>query len=228
MRKIISLILLIIIGIGIFLTLKEIPFGISQKNIGDYFLQNGIKQTGAINTVTSVVVNYRGFDTLGEIVVLFTAAIGLGAILGVFKTQPTNQNIEPSSLIVYTGCRFLFPIIFIVGIYIFIHGHLTPGGGFQGGAVIASAFLLMYLGCPSKKINQTGSKVTETIAGLFFVGLGIAGLCLGKEFLNNFLPKGNPGSLFSAGIIPLVYIAIGLKVGSELAGIIDLLIETKK
>jgi multicomponent Na+:H+ antiporter subunit B len=225
MKKLVVIILLAIIAGGIALSLKEIPFGIPKTKIGEYFINKGIKETGAINIVTSVVVSYRGFDTLGEITILFTAALGLGVIFGTLRKKTNNNKTEPASLIVYTGCRFLFPIIMLVGIYIFIHGHLTPGGGFQGGAIIASAFLLMYLGCKEKRIKENVSKVVEILGGLTFLVIGIIGLTIGKEFLFNFLPKGEPATLFSAGIIPIIYIAIGLKVGSELAGIIDNLIK---
>jgi multicomponent Na+:H+ antiporter subunit B len=225
MKKLLVIILLAIIAGGIALSLKEIPFGIPKTKIGEYFINKGIKETGAINIVTSVVVSYRGFDTLGEITILFTAAIGLGVILGTLRKGKNNNKTELASLIVYTGCRFLFPILILVGIYIFIHGHLTPGGGFQGGAIIASAFLLMYLGCKEKRIKENVSKVVEILGGLTFLVIGIIGLTIGKEFLFNFLPKGEPATLFSAGIIPIIYIAIGLKVGSELAGIIDNLIK---
>lgn len=225
MRKLIGIILLAVIAVGIALSLEEIPFGLSQTIIGDYFNKNGVAETGATNMVTSVVVSYRSFDTLGEITVLFTAAIGLGALLSGHKKRERTDKVEPPSLIVYTGCRFLFPILMLVGTYIFIHGHLTPGGGFQGGAIIASGFLLMYLGCRGKRIKFKASKVIEVLGGLIFVGLGIVGLTMGEDFLFNFLPKGEVGTLFSAGIIPIIYIGIGLKVGSELAGIIDNLIE---
>jgi len=225
MRKLIGILSLLIIAGGIALSLMEIPFGIPKTKIGDHFIKKGVEETGAVNIVTSVVVVYRGFDTLGEVTVLFTAAIGLGAVIGIYRKKRVNRKVESSSLIVYTGCRFLFPILLLVGTYIFIHGHLTPGGGFQGGAVIASAFLLMYLGCKGKRINENLSKVVEVLGGLTFIGLGIAGLIMGKDFLFNFLPKGEPAALLSAGIIPIIYIAIGLKVGSELTGIIDNLIE---
>jgi multicomponent Na+:H+ antiporter subunit B len=172
-----------------------------------------------------VVVGYRGFDTLGEITVLFLATIGLGAVLATFKKKE-NGHIEKASLILTTGCRFLFPLILLFGSYIFIFGHLSPGGGFQGGAVIASAFLLIYLGCRGKRVNKVGSSVLESLGGLVFIVLGLVGLTLGGHYyLSNFLPKGEYNTLFSAGIIPLIYIAIGLKVGSELSGIIDLMME---
>ena len=137
-----------------------------------------------------------------------------------------KKEIEPASLILYTGCRFLFPLILLFGVYIFIHGHLTPGGGFQGGAIIASAFLLVYLGCRVRRISEVGSKTVESLSGLLFLAVGLIGLTMGRHyFLYNFLPKGTLNEIFSAGIIPILYIAIGFKVGSELTGIIDHLVE---
>ncbi|MEJ2627362.1 MAG: Na(+)/H(+) antiporter subunit B [bacterium] len=225
MRKFMGIVLLCIVAWGIFVSLREIPFGGQKSKVGKYYIEKGEEDTGASNIVTSVVVNYRGFDTLGEVTVLFLAAIGLGAVLATFQRKE-KIKVEPSSLILYTGCRFLFPLILLFGSYIFIHGHLTPGGGFQGGAVIASAFVLVYLGCRGKRINKVGSNITESLGGLTFVVLGLIGLAVGGHyFLWNFLPKGEFNTLFSAGIIPLIYIAIGFKVGAELSGIIDQLME---
>jgi multicomponent Na+:H+ antiporter subunit B len=221
MRKVISFILIVIIAAGVFFSLEEVPFGATESRVREYYLDNGIKQTGATNIVTSVVVNYRGFDTLGEVTVLFLASIGLSAILYRKKEEKRKKRRE-SSLILYTGCRFLFPLILLFGSYIFIHGHLTPGGGFQGGAIIASGFLLTMLGCWGwEGINRNRFKITESLSGLAFVVIGLLGLLYGGYFLFNYLPKGIPNQLFSAGIIPLVYIAIGFKVGSEIAGIIN-------
>ena len=156
--------------------------------------------------------------------VLFIAAIGLGAVLRTGREKKT-RDVQPASLILFTGCRFLFPFILILGIYIFIHGHLTPGGGFQGGAIIASGFLLIYLGCKERRISRVASHIAESLGGLVFLGIGLLGLVFGSYFLFNFLPMGTANTLFSAGVIPIIYIAIGFKVGSELAGILDNLIE---
>jgi len=224
MRRIISILLLVIVAFGISLSLAKIPFGVPKTKVGKHYINEGVKETGAVNIVTSVVVSYRGFDTLGEVTVLFIAAIGLGVVLTAGAGKETRKT-EPASLVLYTGCRLLFPLILIFGTYIFIHGHLTPGGGFQGGAIIASGFLLIYLGCRERRISQKASKLTESLGGLVFVVIGLLGLVFGGYFLLNFLPKGTANALFSAGIIPIIYVAIGFKVGSELASIIDNLIE---
>jgi len=225
MRTVISLFLLFIIAWGIVIVLDEIPFGMSKTKVGDHYIEKGREETGAVNMVTSVVINYRGFDTLGEVTVLFVAAIGLGAVL-TNRRKKEKREIEPASLVLYTGCRFLFPLILLFGAYIFIHGHLTPGGGFQGGAIVASAFVLMYMGCRGRRISETASKAVESLGGMVFIATGLVGLAVGGHyFLSNYLPKGALNTLFSAGVIPIIYIAIGFKVGSELAGVIDHLME---
>lgn len=225
MRNIVILIVLIFIAVGVGLSLAEIPFGSSNTKVGEYYIDKGKEETGASNIVTSVVVNYRAFDTLGEVTILFVAAIGLGAVLA-GQREKRKRELEPASLVLNSGCRFLFPLILMFGAYIFIHGHLTPGGGFQGGAIIASAFLLVYLGCRKRRINRIWSKVVESVGGLVFIALGLVGLTVGSHyFFSNFLPKGEVYSLFSAGVIPIIYIAVGFKVGSELTGIIDDLME---
>ena len=186
------------------LSLAKIPFGQPKTKVGKHYIDRGIEETGAVNVVTSVVVSYRGFDTLGEVTVLFIAATGLAAVLRIGRTKAAA--IEPASFVLRTGCRVLFPLILVFGSYIFIHGHLTPGGGFQGGAIVASAFVLIYLGCRKRRISQKISTALESLGGVIFVVVGLIGLAVGGYFLLNFLPKGQPYSLLSAGIIPVVYI----------------------
>ena len=228
MRSLIALCSLAVIVPALVVSLAEIPFGANHietsEKPGRHYINYGVAETGAANIVTSVVVTYRGFDTLGEVTVLFIAAIGLGAVLFT-REKKRRGSLESASLILQTGCRFLFPLILIFGAYIFIHGHLTPGGGFQGGVIIASGFLLTYLGCADMRIRNTWLNATESLAGATFVIAGLIGLALGGGFLMNFLPKGTFNTLFSAGLIPLIYAAIGFKVGSELAGIVANLLE---
>jgi len=232
MRRLISLVVLLVVGLGIALSLSAAPFGArgadqtgrlaqDEVNFGGCYTGRGLEENAAANIVASVVVNYRGFDTLGEVTVLFIAAVGLAAVLHTRKEEATPSGAEPASLIVFTGCRFLFPLILLLGAYIFIHGHLTPGGGFQGGAVVASGFLLIYLGCRGRGLRSAGLTAAESLSGLAFVVLALIGLAVGGSFLLNFLPKGSAFALFSAGVIPLIYVLIGFKVGSELGGIID-------
>lgn len=224
-RGIIALVLLAIIATGLSLTVTEIPFGAPDTKVGTYFVEGGREETGAANIVTSVVTGYRSLDTLGEVTILFIAAMGISAVLAM-GNKKKEREVEGSSLVLSTGCRALFPFILLLGAYLFIHGHLTPGGGFQGGSVIGSAFLLVYLGYSERRISTTRTDLTESLGGFAFVILGLIGFTVGSSyFLSNFLPKGELYSLFSAGILPLIYIAIGLKVGAEFGGIIDRMME---
>ncbi len=175
-------------------------------------------ETGSANMVTSIVVNYRSFDTLGEVTVLFVSALGVGLLLS-GKRKRQELAFAPS-FILKQGARIVFGIMVIFGVYMFTHGHLTPGGGFPGGSIIAAAVLLLYISDNEFKAKVIAFKATEGIAGSLYVIVGLLGLAIGGYFLSNFLPTGTIGELISAGVIPIVYILIGLKVGSELSGII--------
>ena len=119
------------------------------------------------------------------------------------------------------GSRALFGIIIMTGVYVILHGHLTPGGGFPGGTMIASAMLLLYLADDQFRAGIKGFKILESLAGSLYVVIGLLGLVFATYFLQNFLPTGTVGDLVSSGIVPIVYILIGLKVGSEISGMID-------
>ena len=228
MRAFVSLSILSLIVVGLALSLSHIPFAQDRMRVADYYLDHGVTDTGAPNLVTAIVLNFRALDTLGEVTVLFIASLGVGVFLSSQKKKDTEdtKNLPEASLIVRKGSQFLFPLILLFGGYIFLHGHLTPGGGFQGGSVIASAFLLMFLGNTGYRLRQRPLAVTESLAGITFVIIGLIGLAIGGYFLNNFLPKGSEFALFSAGVIPILYAAIGLKVGAELTGIVANMFES--
>ncbi|SHH18138.1 Na(+)/H(+) antiporter subunit B [Thermosipho atlanticus] len=184
---------------------KEVEFG-ESKNLED----------GAANVVTSIVVDYRSFDTLGEVTVLFTSALGVGFVLHGIRRKKYGRM---PNFVLRVSVEILLPLIFLFGAYVFIHGHLTPGGGFPGGTIIAAGILLLYLSSEEFNLSKT-SKFVEGFAGSLYIILGLVGLAVGGIFLVNFLPTGVIGTLFSAGIVPIVYILIGFKVGAELSGVI--------
>ncbi len=219
MRAFIGFVALSLIAVGLALALYHIPFGQDRMDVARDYLARSVRDTGAPNVVTGIVVNYRALDTLGEVTVLFSASLGVGMLM-TWRSPGGGRPLPGASLIVRRGAGFLFPFILLFGGYIFVHGHLTPGGGFQGGAVIASAFLLLYLGIPGYLLARRPLAAIESLTGITFVAIGIIGLAVGGYFLNNFLPKGSVFSLFSAGVIPILYMVIGLKVGAELAGVV--------
>ncbi len=176
--------------------------------------------SGPANVVTRIVADFRSFDTLGEVTVLFVSSLGVALLLGGTKQKRLDLGFHPNFML-RVGSRALFGIILMTGIYITLHGHLTPGGGFPGGTMIASSMLLLYLADDQFRAKIKGFKVLESIAGSLYVIIGIVGLVVAGSFLENFLPNGTVGALISSGIIPIVYVLIGLKVGSEISGVID-------
>ncbi len=192
--------------------------------VARYYVSHEIQELGATNLVTAIVVTYRGLDTLGEVTVLFLAATGVSVLLRRTNTGSDSPNPpkRESSEILQTATQLLTPFIVMFGAYIFINGHLTPGGGFQGGAVIASAVLLLFLTNPYQSVNHRILKIIESLSGASYVLVGILGLFLAGGFLDNrILPLGEPGRILSAGAIPIIYTFIGLKVGTELSNILD-------
>lgn len=127
------------------------------------------------------------------------------------------------SLIVKRITKMTVSLIFLFGVYIVLHGHLTPGGGFAGGVIIALSFIHLVLAFGKeealKRLNEAGVSIIESLGGLMFWGIALLGLLTGSFFFLNVLPKGQPFHLFSSGIIILCNIAIFLKVGAGLFSI---------
>lgn len=243
MKKIVSLLLVAAIGFFIFTSLyvneiteykfnkfgdvnveDRVSNGYINKNVKEdkgevKFNESSNLEAGSANIVTSIVVNYRSFDTLGEITVLFISAFGVSLLLR-GNRKKYKFNLKPNFILTY-GARLVFGIILINGLYMITHGHLTPGGGFPGGSIIAAAVLLLYIADEEFRVKVSYVKKTESVAGSLYVIIGLLGLILGGYFLENFLPTGTVGQLLSGGIIPIVYVLVGFKVGAEISGIID-------
>ena len=140
---------------------------------------------------------------------------GAGDAAATRRPAPLSELLSSASVV-------LFPLVLMFGAYIFIHGHLTPGGGFQGGVVIASGFALLMAADASRTLNHGVLLVVESLSGAAYVALGLLGLVLAAGFLDTtFLPFGKLGQVFSAGAIPVIYSFVGLKVGSELTNILE-------
>ncbi len=127
------------------------------------------------------------------------------------------------SVIVKTVARIVAGFIFLYGGYIIVHGHLTPGGGFAGGVIVAASFILLVLAFGAAEIKEKTSYIVssifESLGGVMFLLVALLGLFSGVFFFTNVLPKGTPLKILSAGIIPLCNIAIGIKVGAGLLSI---------
>jgi len=207
----------------------------SLSPLGQYYVEQGPAELGAANLVTAVVVTYRGLDTLGEVTVLFISAAGVGLLLRRTRRRDDDEDLEkgdraeetagthkPASEIVETATQLLLPMVILFGIYVFLNGHLSPGGGFQGGAIIASGTMFLLLALPESHISRLMIAMTESLSGFSYVVIGVLGVLLAGGFLDNrIMGLGTYGNLFSAGAIPLIYVFVGIKVGFELSAVLD-------
>ena len=120
------------------------------------------------------------------------------------------------SIIVRTVARFLTPFLLLFGAYIVVHGHLTPGGGFPGGVIIAAAVVLVIiaygLDTVLRGLSISKTELLESIGAIGVALIGILGIIAGSAFLQNVFPTGELGRLFSAGELPLLYLSVGIKV----------------
>ena len=201
----------------------------SLNQTASYYAEHTAKDLGAANIVTAIIVTYRGLDTLGEVTVLFLTAAIVGLVLAQAKRREPGRALPPAGELLLTGTRLLLPLILLFGAYVFIHGHLTPGGGFQGGAILASAMLLLLLSNPLQRFSHRLITVIESASGALFVLIGMLGIVYAGGFLDNrILPIGTFGELFSAGAIPIIYTLVGLKVGAEFSSMLVSLSETEE
>lgn len=131
----------------------------------------------------------------------------------------SKEHEKGMSLIVKTITRLTVGLILLYGIYILSHGHVSPGGGFAGGVIIALSFIHLMLAYGKEvalgKLSKAAASFFESLGAIMFLGIALLGFTGGYFFLN-FIPKGEPFRLFSSGIIPLCNIAISLKVGAGL------------
>lgn len=126
-----------------------------------------------------------------------------------------------SSKIIRTIAQKLFPFIVLFGLYLISHGHLSPGGGFQGGVVLGTAIILLTLSHSlvqiEKKFKSRWLNMLEKLAILTLIFLGFLGIFLGYTFLSNFLPLGSPGQIISGGLMLPLNIVIGIKVATGIS-----------
>jgi len=218
-RKLLLIIALLLIFVPLFRVFNKYEFPREATNkIAKYYTANTIRDHNIPNMVTGVVVGYRGFDTVGELIVLFLAVMGLQAVIKTNRDSVPRIIFTKASPILNGGTKIMYPFIFLFSIYIIIHGHLSPGGGFQGGAMLATGVLLNALCCGKQPAASV--KYAEGASGFTVVLLGIISVLFLGYFMGNYMKFGHFGGLISGGILSVFYILIGMKVGTELSGLI--------
>ncbi|MCF8008588.1 MAG: sodium:proton antiporter [Halanaerobiales bacterium] len=219
-KHIFVVIVLSLLGITMVINLNKIPGNTDQINfIYSHITNNAVLETGSLNFVTAILYDYRAYDSLGESTIIFGAVSGIVLLLS-RKTLPVSSH--GLSFIVKRTFGMLTPFIFLFSLYIISHGHLSPGGGFQGGVILGAISIIFSIVYGSefdfKRYSPTTKTLLETGGALLFIGLGLAGIIFGGYFLENlrFLNT-EIGSLLSAGSIPLINTVIGFKIGAGLA-----------
>ena len=213
-------------------------FGHYPGPYGDIINAIAVSQTHATAVVSAVNFEYRAFDTLGEEFILFTAATGVATVLRHLREErdtsamdeAMNRDVPATSdAIRMVTLAFIGPTI-VVGWYLTSHAQTSPSGGFQGGIVLATAFVLVYLAgqfIVFKRLSPVAlTDAIEAIGAGSFAAVGIAALALGAAYLSNILPLGStPGAVNSAGTIPLISFFVGIEVFAAFILIIGELLE---
>lgn len=191
-----------------------------------YFLDMATSQRHVYNVPTAVNFDYRGFDTLGEEFIFFTSIAGLLFLFSEVKESGVPIAEEPSEherQLRKTGAMLWLPtglaaFVAAMGINVAAHGQLTPGGGFQGGAIFGSAFACIYLGVGMSAFMRCAPKTIfdwlESSGALAFTLLGIGAMIASGAFLANVLPLGKTGATVSGGTIYFLSCAVFVEIGA--------------
>jgi multicomponent Na+:H+ antiporter subunit B len=189
------------------------------------------------NAVTGVTFDLRGFDTLGEELILFVAALGASVLLRAQRSEESVERAaqaeerrgpETSAALRALGAVLVGPAL-LLGIYIVVHGALTPGGGFQGGVILAGALLLVYAAGQVAAVQRlrpvTLVEVADAVGAAAYTLIAVAGLVFGVAAMDNVLPFGTAGSLLSGGIVPVLSVAVGVEVTAAVTLILSELVD---
>ena len=198
----------------------------SSNEVAAKYIEDGLQDTGAVNIVTGMILDYRAFDTLGESHVLFIATCTVLILLRSDKKkdkrqeeaqQRREQHYEPKDDSILQKITFLlFPIIAIFGIYVILNGHISPGGGFSGGAIVGAGLILYANAFGFEKLNRFFTE--RTYKSISFVSLAF--YCLAKSYsfftganhLESGIPLGEAGAILSSGLILPLNICVGMVV----------------
>ena len=211
-------------------------FGSYPGPYGDLLNSFAVGERRATDVVSAVNFDYRGFDTLGEEFILFASVAAVAAILRRQKDEQDDEDEQkwqprkaPDSDAVRVLGVAMVPLLVCYGLYMISHGSESPGGGFQGGVVLATAPLVVYLCATAKTFLRIAppwlTKVGEAGGAAGYVLVGCLGVLAGKNFLENVLPLGTPGSAWSSGTILFLNLTVGVAVAAGFVELLSVFIE---
>ena len=198
----------------------------ASNEVVEKYIEDGLQDTGAVNIVTGMILDYRAFDTFGESNVLFIATCTVLILLRNDKKRDQQeaeaearreQYYEPKDDSILQRITFLlFPIIVIFGIYVILNGHISPGGGFSGGAIIGAGLILYANAFGFEKLNRFFTEKTYKYVSfgslLFYCLAKSYSFFTGANHLESGIPLGKVGAILSSGLILPLNICVGLVV----------------
>ena len=208
------------------------PNAPENNEVATRYIEQGLSETGAVNIVTGMILDYRAFDTFGESCVLFVASCCVLILLRVDKDEdPESRAIEDmndrhyeprNDTILQKVANFLVPLMIIFGIYVVLNGHISPGGGFSGGAIIGAGLILFDTAFGQSAVRKffNFKRFTYISVGclLTYCACKSYSFFTGANHLQNIIPKGIPGNILSGGLILPLNICVGLIVACTMYG----------
>ena len=190
----------------------------AHQHLSAYHLEKSVEETGVPNVVTAILASYRGFDTMGELVVIFIAGIGVLSLLeSTSKTKLTSASSLHEHTVLRIVSKMLIPLIMMFALYVQFHGDYGPGGGFQAGVIFASAIILYsILFGPDAARTVMTDRVTRLLAAfgiLLYAGTGFAAMANGGAFLDYTYLRDEQVSAQLLGIL-LVELGVGITVAA--------------
>jgi multicomponent Na+:H+ antiporter subunit B len=198
--------------------LVDLPsFGNYPGPYGDLIAKLAPKERHMVNTVTAVVFDYRGFDTMGEELLLFGAASAIALLLRERREHHVSDVVDAIDSPATRGVGALAAVmLLVIGLNTVAHGFITPGGGFQGGVILSSAFVVIFLAVEYRAYQRIATTSFGEPLDAFgvgsYVGLGLVAFAFGLAFLQNFMELGVPGRLSSGGSAILLNLSSALAV----------------
>ena len=219
-RRVAVIALLLAVAVPLVMAMAEMPpYGSvdtpAYTHVAAHYLEYGPEEAGAENIVTDVILNYRGFDTQGEVTVIFTAMAAVLAVLMV-KHDPSLPRIRPvlmaPSVVVRFIVRVMAPFALMFAAYVIMNGHVTPGGGFQGGTIAGAVAIALTLIMGEEEaaalIPRRAKRLLQAAAPLGFVAVGVIGLALTGSYLG--YPRGEAEHLLTTSMLLVIEIGIGI------------------